>query len=109
MRATGRALEIVNSFLELGIETPRWSAGRLWLLRIGLHKLERAKEIADEWIWIIDHTVQPGNEKCMVILGVRQSSLPQGELHPTHEDVEPLAIILVEKSTGCNGFRGVIY
>ena len=105
MRGSSRALDIVNSFLELGIETPGWSAGRLWLLRIGLYKLERARTIADDWIWIGDHTVQLGNEKCMVILGVRQSSLPPGELYPAHEDVEPLALFPVEKSNGEVVFR----
>jgi hypothetical protein len=100
MRGSSRAVEIVSSFLELGIETPSWSAGRLWLLRIGLYKLERPKTIADDWIWIIDHTVQLGHEKCMVIVGIRQSTLPKGELFLAHEDVEPIAIIPVEKSNG---------
>ena len=105
MRGASRSLDIVGSFLELGIEMPSWSAGRLWLLRIGLYKLERAKTIADDWIWIIDHTVQLGNEKCMVILGVRESSFPDCELHLKHEDVEPLALFPVEKSNGEVVFR----
>ena len=100
MRGASRSLDIVSSFLELGIEMPSWSAGRLWLLRIGLYKIERPRTIADDWIWIIDHTVQLGNEKCMVILGVRESSLPDCELHLKHEDVEPLALFPVEKSNG---------
>ncbi len=100
MRAASRVLSILNGFLELGIDTPSWSAGRLWLLRIGLYKLQRPKIIADDWIWIIDHTVQLGNEKCMVILGVREKSLPASPLYLTHEDVEPLALIPVEKSNG---------
>jgi hypothetical protein len=100
MRGSSRVLNIVNSFFELEIGMPSWSAGRLWLLRIGLYKLERPKTIAEDWIWIIDHTVQLGNQKCMVILGVRQKSLPMGELYLTHEDVEPIALIPVEKSNG---------
>ncbi len=84
---------------------PSWSASRLWLLRIGLYNLERPKTIADDWIWIIDHTVQLGNEKCMVIPGVRESSLPDCELHLKHEDVEPLALFPVEKSNGEVVFR----
>ncbi len=105
LRGASRSLDIVGSFLELGIEMPSWSAGRLWLLRIGLYKLGRPKTIADDWIWIIDHTVQLGNEKCMVILGVRESSLPDCELHLKHEDVEPLALFPVEKSNGEVVFR----
>lgn len=100
MRATSRVLNIISSFLELGIEIPCWTTGRLWLLRIGLYKLERAKPITDDWIWIIDHTVQLGKEKCMVILGIRRETLPEGELYLTHEDVEPIALIPVEQSNG---------
>jgi hypothetical protein len=100
MRATSRVLELVSSFLDLKIEIPCWTSGRLWLLRIGLYKLERAKPIADDWIWIIDHTVQLGKEKCMVILGIRRETFPKGELHLIHEDVEPIALIPTEQSNG---------
>jgi hypothetical protein len=38
--------------------------------------LHRPKEKADDWIWIIDHSNQIGQEKCLLILGVRVSQLP---------------------------------
>jgi hypothetical protein len=67
---------------------------------LGCYKLERQKEQAKDWIWIIDHTVQLGTEKCLVILGIRQSSLPNVKLHLTHEDVEPIALLPVTHSNG---------
>jgi len=100
MRATSRVLSLISSFLGLNIATPSWYTGRLWLLRIGLYKLQRPKQIAADWIWIIDHTVQLGKEKCLVILGIRQKLLPKGELYLKHEDVEPIALIPVEQSNG---------
>lgn len=69
-------------------------------MRIGYYKLCREKEIADDWIWIVDHTIQLGCEKCLVILGIRQSSLPSAELYLNHEDVEPIALLPVKKSNG---------
>jgi hypothetical protein len=98
MRAASRALNLFLSFLGLEVSVPSWSAGRLWLLRIGLYKLERPKQIAGDWIWIIDHTVQLGKEKCMVIVGIRQEHFPEAQLHLTHEDVEPIALIPVKQS-----------
>jgi len=86
--------------LGLGRSTPSWYAGRFWLLRLGYYKLERAKEKATDWIWIVDHTVQLGSEKCLVILGIRQSSLPAVDLRLTHEDVEPIALLPVTHSNG---------
>ena len=100
MRGASRVFEIVSSFFELAQASPSWYSGRLWLMRIGYYKLFRAKEISDDWIWIIDHTIQIGNEKCLIILGIRQSALPSAELYMNHEDVEPIALLPVKKSNG---------
>lgn len=100
MRGASRIFHIISSYLELDQASPSRSSGRLWILRIGYYKLERAKERADDWIWIVDHTVQLGSEKCMVILGIRQKSLPLGELHLNHEDVETISMLPVTKSNG---------
>ena len=59
----------------------------------------RAKAQADDWVWIIDHTVQLGQEKCLLILGVRLRDLPS-DLTLKHEDVEPIALYPVTRSTG---------
>ncbi len=59
----------------------------------------RPKEQADDWLWIIDHTVQLGVEKCLLILGVRLSDLPS-DLTLKHEDVEPIALYPVTSSNG---------
>ncbi len=99
LRGTSRIFDIFFSTLELPLKTPSWYTSRLWLLRVGLYKLLREKEKADDWVWIIDHTVQIGSEKCLVILGFRLSSLPKNRAI-SHEDVEPLALIPVTKSNG---------
>jgi hypothetical protein len=55
---------------------PHFTTVRFWLLRLAYHKLHRTKEQATDWLWIIDHSNQIGQEKCFVILGVRLSQLP---------------------------------
>jgi len=79
---------------------PAWSTGRLWLLRLGYYKLTRAKEQADDWAWIVDHTVQMGQEKCLVILGVRLHVLSTLQRPLNHEDVEPLVLLPMSPSNG---------
>jgi len=59
----------------------------------------KPKEQADDWVWIIDHTVQLGVEKCLLILGVRLSELAS-DLTLKHEDVEPIALYPVTRSNG---------
>lgn len=78
---------------------PSWWAGRLWLLRLGYYKLMQPQEHAEDWVWIVDHTVQLGVEKCLVILGIRLCDLPVGG-SVGHADVEPLALYPVKHSNG---------
>lgn len=91
---------LISTFLNIKYTTPSWYSGRIWLLRLGYYKLTRPKEKADDWIWIVDHSIQWGKEKCLAILGIRQSKLPAAETILCHEDVEPLALFPVTKSNG---------
>jgi hypothetical protein len=100
LRGTKRVFEIVGDTLCLPWTCPSWSTGRLWLLRVGYYKLTRPKEQADDWVWIVDHSVQLGLEKGLVILGVRLSELPPPERCLEHKDVEPIALFPVKKSNG---------
>jgi hypothetical protein len=87
-------------FLKIPLPSPSWYSGRLWLLRVGYYKLTRQKDIANDWIWIVDHTVQIGTDKCLVILGLRLSSLPLRGNCVSHEDVEPICLHPVKQSNG---------
>ncbi len=100
LRCASRVIEIVMSFLQLPLPSPSWFSGRFWLLRLGYYKLTRPKEHADDWVWIVDHTIQIGEEKCFVILGIRLSSLPPHGRCLSHEDVEPIALFPVKQSNG---------
>jgi len=86
--------------LHVPLACPSWFAGRLWLLRLGYYKLMRPKVQAEDWVWIIDHTVQLGDDKCLVILGVRLCDLPSTDGCIRHADVEPIELAPVKKSNG---------
>jgi hypothetical protein len=100
LRCAERAIERMMTSLQFTMPSPSWYAGRLWILRLGYYKLSRPKERGDEWVWIVDHTVQIGAEKCLVILGMRLSALPAMGEYLSHEDVEPIALWPVKKSNG---------
>ena len=55
--------------------------------------------IADDWIWIVDHSVQLGQEKCLIILGIRACDLPRNR-PLIYSDVEPIEMIPVKESNG---------
>ena len=69
-------------------------------MRVGYDNLTRPKEQAWDWVWSVDHTVQRGAEKSLVILGLRLAALPPPGTWLRHEHGEPLALSPVQKSTG---------
>jgi hypothetical protein len=68
-------------------------------MRLGYYKLTSEKEQADDWIWILDHSIQLGEEKVFVILGIRICNLPKDRAL-TYNDVEPIEVVPVKKSNG---------
>lgn len=92
-------MEISKQIFGLDMPIPSWYSGRLWLMRLGFYKLNRPKTLANDWIWIVDHSVQIGPEKCLVILGIRICDLPINR-SLKYEDVEPIELIPVKKSNG---------
>lgn len=100
LRGASCVLTLIMTFFQLPLLSPSWFTGRLWLLRVGYYKLTRPKEAAEDWVWMVDHTVQIGAEKCFVILGVRLSALVTHERCLSHEDVEPIALCPVQQSNG---------
>jgi hypothetical protein len=100
LHGAGRAIAVMQACAGLVPWSPSWSSTRLWLLRLGYYKLTRAKEAGDDWVWIVDHVVQTGQEKCLLIVGIRLSAVPAVGEYLTHADVEPIAIYPVTQSNG---------
>ncbi len=95
-------MQIMSCFFPFSASIPCWGSHRLWLLRVGYYKLTRPKEIADDWIWIVDLTIQAGSMKCLTVLGLRLCWLDATRKNKvlTHADVEPITLVPVEQSNG---------
>jgi hypothetical protein len=100
LRGAGRAVAVLQACGGLVPWSASWSSTRLWLLRLGYYKLTRVKEQGDDWVWIVDHVVQTGPEKCLLIVGIRLSARPAVGEYRTHAEVEPIAVYPVTQSTG---------
>jgi hypothetical protein len=98
LRCAASVLEFIGSASGQERICPDRSTGRLWLLRIGLAALLRPKVIATDWVWMIDHSVQIGQCKCLVILGIRLGEFPRGR-PLCHQDMEPIALVPMTNST----------
>lgn len=88
LRAAPRVLSAVIKALGLSLAVPCWTTVRLWLLRLGHAMLTTPREKAEDWAWLIDHSVQIGQEKCLVIVAIRLSDLPEQGQSLRHQDLE---------------------
>ncbi len=93
LRGVPRVLETLRDALGWPLPVPHWTTGRLWLLRLGHAVLNAAKEPSDDWAWLIDHSVQIGQDKCLVIVGIRLADLPPRGQSLRHEDLKLIALL----------------
>jgi hypothetical protein len=100
LRGVPRVLAVMAEALGLPIEIPDWTTNRLWLMRLGHAELTMPLEKAEDWIWLGDHSVQIGNEKCLAIVGIRQGDLPEPGQCLGHHDLHLIALVPSESWTG---------
>jgi hypothetical protein len=93
LRGAGRVLALLAEVLGWAVPTPHWTTGRLWLLRLGHAQLTMAKDPGEDWAWLIDHSVQIGQEKCLAIIGLRLRDLPPPGQCLTHADLVLIALV----------------
>jgi hypothetical protein len=98
-RAAAGVLQRLAPYLPGVSRVPCANAGRLWLMRLGLYELLRQKQPAKDWVWIMDHTVQLGPHKCLVIVGVRLSAWRRKKAPLEHEDLSLLKLVPMQQST----------
>jgi len=91
--------EIFSMCLELERNTPSYSSGMLWVKKVGYYCLNQPKIIADDWILILDESIGIGQEKLLVVLGIRASQIEFNR--PLRiQDMEPIIIKSRKSWTG---------
>jgi len=98
LRSTALNFKYFSYVLKNGL--PCWTVIQNWVLRFGLYKLEKALPKRDDWIYILDHTVEFGNKKCLVVLAVSLELFRMQKHKLTHQDMEVAAIKVSDCSTG---------
>jgi hypothetical protein len=98
MRGAAAGLRLIAVRLGLDMATPSCGAVRSWLLRLGCHALTRSLP-SGVWVWLVDHTVQIGACKLLVIVGCLLSHAPLGERPLRQSDLHLVSLSLMEHST----------
>lgn len=100
LRAVPRVLRVFFGAPDAATVLPAARSVRWWLQRLGLFALREELEVADDWVYLIDHSVQIGTVKVCVILGLQLRAVPFPARALRHDDVRVLAVIPTERSTG---------
>jgi hypothetical protein len=100
LRGASAVLTILEQNFPEVSSSPSPNAGQMWLLRVGLYELKRPKEKATDWVFIIDHTIQIGTTKCLLIVGCRLEAWRAQPRPLEHQDLQVLALEPMEHSTG---------
>jgi hypothetical protein len=98
-KAMSKQSSILNIYLEEVTEDPTNTTIMNWVKKLGLYQLEKAKEKADDWIIILDHSIQLGQDKLFVVLGIRESTIDFSR-PLQYQDLTPLLITSKVKWTG---------
>ena len=72
-RAIGKNWEVLSGYLDIS-KIPSYSVVRQLVLRVGLYKLQQPLEQSNDWVYIMDYSIQMGSESCLLILGFRMSA-----------------------------------
>ena len=74
-RAIAKGFFIINLYLDMSERSPTHTTLLNWVHKIGYYELIKPKAKADDWIIIIDESIQIGQDKILVILGIRESEI----------------------------------
>jgi hypothetical protein len=90
LQSVPRLLEVFDGYYQLPGEprVPEWTTSRMWLMRLGLGQLRQPVIKADDWVLMLDHSIQLGRDRLLSVLGLRLRDLPPGPLQ--RSDLVPL-------------------
>jgi hypothetical protein len=98
-RSLSKMLVVSSVYLKTQSTSPSYQTGILWIKKIGYYELYKPKERADDWVIIADESIGIGQEKVLVVLGIRRKDVDF--TRPLKlKDLTPLLVKSKERWTG---------
>lgn len=98
-RGVSKTLVVFQVSLNIHCKSPSYQTGLLWVKKVGYYQLQKPKEKAGDWIIIVDESIGIGQEKVLVVLGIRRSNIEFNRPLKI-QDLEPLLVKSKERWTG---------
>lgn len=101
LRAASRACTILDQCNGgHGLDAPSQSTIQNHLLRLGLYLIQRTDQRREDWIWLLDHTINGGSTKCLIVLAISLQDFQKLTRPMTHHDLTVIGVMPVETSNG---------
>lgn len=101
LRAASRTCSIIDQCEGgHGLDAPCQTTIQNHLLRLGLYLIQRTDQSRNDWIWLLDHTINAGSTKCLIVLAISLEDFRRLTGPMTHRDLTVIAVMPVESSTG---------
>ena len=95
-RAIEQIIIVMNIYLEISVKSPSHSTVLLWMKKYGYYELVQPKIKGNDWVIKLDESVQFGQNKLLVIYGIRQCEIDFNR-PLKYEDLS--ALVIKSKST----------
>ena len=100
-RSVPRILGLFNSHTSLNLNwVPHFTSVINWTLRVGLGLMAQVCPTAEPWVAIIDHSIDIGTKKALVVLRVKMDTLLQRGSAIQLEDCECVGLKICETVNG---------
>ncbi len=100
-RSVPRILDLFNTSTPLQLSwVPHFTSVINWTLRLGLGMLKQVAPISEPWVAIIDHSIDIGTKKALVVLRVTLDALSQRKGAIRLEDCECIGLKICESVNG---------
>jgi hypothetical protein len=86
-------------------DIPAYTTLQNWILQYGVHELSKPIQKRNDWIFILDHTIEFSTQKCLLVLGISMEKFMSNKCIICHEDVYILRLSITVKTDGIQIFN----
>lgn len=89
----------MNLYLDCSFRAPSHATVLLWVKKYGLYQLSKNRQKSDDWVVILDESVQFGQNKLLLVYGIKHSDIDFSRAL-NFSDLTPLVIMSKSSWTG---------
>ena len=98
-RSISKVIAIINIYFKFSFKAPSHTTTINWMNKLGYYILNKPIPIANDWIIILDHSIQLGNEKIFLVYGIQESKI-NFKKPLEFKDLRPLLLKTHKKTNG---------